>query len=88
MEPKKLRHSLRLKQKLTTQTPRNLKDEASTPTKQSSPVKKKRSTKGVRKTRNAGEPTANLATILDIPLDIMHEVHNFYHDFKSLLTLS
>jgi len=74
MEPKEieLRYSLRPRQKIKTQTPNNLEDEASTQTKKSSPVKKKGITNAVCPTRK------NYATILDIPLDIMQEVHKFY----------
>jgi hypothetical protein len=76
MEAKELRHSLRLKQKLATQIPSNLEDGAAISAKQSSPVKKKFGIHGVRKTRK------NFATILDIPVDIMHEVHMFYHNLR------
>ena len=69
MEP---RYSLRPRKKLITQTFNNLENEASISTKQSGPVKKKRITNAVCPTRK------NYATILDIPLDIMHEVYKFY----------
>ena len=67
IDPKELRYSYRLKNKVTRQTLTNFEDQASKPLMQPRPMKKGRT----KIMPDAQEGSTNFT---DLPLDIMHEV--------------